>query len=62
MTRLFLQKNLISTEVFSDLTDKRAFSLPKREGLVFVVYSLNPLLRAQFQAETKQVSWELYPG
>ena len=53
MTRLFLQKNLMFMEGFSDLTDKRASSLPEREALAFVVSFLNLLLQAQFQAETK---------
>jgi hypothetical protein len=49
-------------EGFSDLMGRRAFSFPKREVLAFVVSFLNLLLQAQSQVETKQVSWELYPG
>jgi hypothetical protein len=59
---LFLQKNLMSMEEFSDLKDRQAYSLPKREALACAASFPNPLLQAQSQAETKQVSWELYPG
>jgi hypothetical protein len=49
-------------EGFSDFTDRQVSSFPKREALACVVSFQNLLLQAQFQAEMKQVSWELYPG
>jgi len=52
----------MSMEAFSNLKARLASSFPKGEGPVYDASSPNLLLRAWSPAETRQVSWELYPG
>jgi hypothetical protein len=62
MMPLFLLENLIFMEGFSNLKGRSVSSSQKKEGPVYVVFSQNLPHRVSFPAETKQVSWELYPG
>jgi hypothetical protein len=62
MMPLSLQESLMSMVGFFNLKDRPVSFSQKRGDLVCVVSSLNLLHLVSFPAETKQVSWELYPG
>jgi len=49
-------------EAFSSLKARPASSFPKGEDPVYGASSQNLLLQVWSPAETRQVSWELYPG
>ena len=52
----------MSMEGFSNLKDRRVSFRPKKEDPARVASFLSLLRQALSPAETRQASWELYPG